>query len=330
MPHRFALPYQEGRNLLLLAEVLDELDRRDLGADLLLRASEDQEIERLLTHGTDRGGFPVKVAWRDGAIAGRAILHEDVIYGTTAEEIRVGESDPDRSTSFKKLPGIERPLVIAYGRRALEKIADRQYLFRDPSSKLDALLAVCTVTKHPAIEGWFSEAAGLAYRNLVESVRGGTIVEVGCWKGLSTSYVARAAAARGTRMIGIDAWDGSSDSFDAAYRARLRAEDVPATFRANMRRLDLEVEVRQARSPDAARDFADAALDLVFLDASHDAAAVAADLAAWHPKLKPGGTLAGHDHSEKHPGVVRAVAAFAASIGQAPNLMPGGVWWLRR
>jgi len=330
MPHRFALPYQEGRNLLLLAEVLDELNRHGLGKDLLLRASEDQEIERLLTHGTDRGGFPVKVAWRDGAIAGRAILHEDVIYGTTAEEIRTGESDPARSTSFKKLPGIERPLVIAYDRRAFEKIADRQYLFRDPTRKLEALLAVCTVTKHPVLEGWFSEAAGLAFRALVEPLRGGTIVEVGCWKGLSASYVARAAATRGTHMVCIDAWDGSSDSFDAAYRARLRAEDVPAAFRANMRRLDLAVEVRHARSPDAARDFTDASLDLVFLDASHDAAAVTADLAAWHPKVKPGGTLAGHDHTEKHPDVVQAVGAFAASIGQAPNLSPGGVWWLRR
>jgi len=194
-PVRFDLPYQEGRNLLLLAEFLDELARRGIDGPLLLRASEALELDRILTHGTDRGGFPGKVAWRDGNLPGRAILHEDVVFGTTADEIRLGERDPQRSSSFKKLPGIADPILLAYDARAFEKIADRQHLFRDPTRKREALLAVCKLDKLAAIQGWFSEAAGLAYRALVAQLRGGSVVEVGCWRGLSTSYVARLAAA---------------------------------------------------------------------------------------------------------------------------------------
>jgi len=328
MVARFALPYQEGKNLLLLEDVLDELVQRGVTGDLLLRASESFNLDRLLTHGTDRGGFPEKIAWRDGAIPGRTILHEDVIYGTTAEEIRTGERDPARSPSFKKLPGIDRPLVIAYARDALEKIADRQYLFRDPGNKPAALRAVCEVTKQPAIDGWFREPAGLAYRALGRRVRGGHIVEVGCWQGLSVSYIARAAAARGTRVTCVDDWDGSSDGYDAAYRARLEGADPAASFGENMRRLGLDVELRRGRSPEIARAFADASLDLVFLDASHDQAAVLADCAAWALKLKPGGVLAGHDFADKHPGVVRAVTQFAAASGRRLFTDPSSVWWL--
>lgn len=322
-PARFDLPYQEGRNLLLLAEFLDELARRGIDGPLLLRASEALELDRILTHGTDRGGFPGKVAWRDGSLPGRAILHEDVVFGTTADEIRLGERDPQRSSSFKKLPGIADPILLAYDARAFEKIADRQHLFRDPTRKREALLAVCQLDKLPSIQGWFSEAAGIAYRSLVAQVRGGNVVEVGCWRGLSTSYVARLAAAQDTHMTCVDAWDGSTDGFDAAYRVQ---PDAAADFAANMRRLGLRVEVRRARSPQAAAAFAN--LDLVFLDASHDEAAIAADLAGWSAVLKPGGILAGHDFTPKHPGVMQAVTRFAGAAERRFAVDPSGVWSL--
>ena len=320
---RFSLPYQEGRNLLLLAEFLDELKQRGIDGPLLLRASEALELDRILTYGTDRGGFPEKVLWRDGELPGRDILHEDVVFGTTAEEIRLAERDPERSSSFKKLPGIADPILLAYDACAFEKIADRQHLFRDPAAKREALLAICKLDKLPPIGGWFSEAAGLAYRALVAPVRAGTVVEVGCWRGLSTSYVARLATAHGTRLVCVDAWDGSSDDFDAAYRAQ---PEAAAAFEANMRRLGLQVEIRRARSPQAAAAFTD--LDLVFLDASHDEAAVTADLTGWSAALKPGGVLAGHDFTLKHPGVMQAVTRFAAERGRALTVDPSGVWSL--
>jgi hypothetical protein len=47
----------------------------------------------------------------------------------------------------------------------------------------------------------------------------------------------------------------------------------------------------------ASQMFADGSLDAVFLDGSHEAAAVEADVRAWLPKVRPGGVLAGHDWS---------------------------------
>lgn len=47
--------------------------------------------------------------------------------------------------------------------------------------------------------------------------------------------------------------------------------------------------------------------DFVFIDAGHSYEAVKADIAAWLPKVKPGGWFGGHDYHKNHPGVIRAV-----------------------
>ena len=49
----------------------------------------------------------------------------------------------------------------------------------------------------------------------------------------------------------------------------------------------------------------------VYIDAAHDRASVAADIAAWWSRLAPDGMLAGHDYDPDLPGVIEAVNAFA-------------------
>lgn len=322
------LPFQEGRHLLLLADLLDELAAHGIDDDLLLRASEQSELPRLLEFGSTRGGYSPGEPWRDGAIAGRTIAHEDVLFATTPDEIRAAEADPARSSSFKKLPGMAQPMVQVYARSAFEPIADRQYRFRDPADKRAALRAVLLLERRPALGGWFTDAAGEAYRALARPVRGGTIVEVGVWRGRSLSWIARLARRNGTRVIGVDHWRGSSDGFDAAYRAELAQEDLADECRRDLAALGLDVELRHAESTAAAGAFAPGSVDLVFLDGSHDAAAVAADLAAWAPALARGGRLAGHDYAARHPGVIAAVDAWAAATGQRVRVDPSSVWWL--
>ncbi len=48
------------------------------------------------------------------------------------------------------------------------------------------------------------------------------------------------------------------------------------------------------------------AVDVVFIDAAHDFESVFKDICAWGPKVKKGGLLCGHDHTEES--VRRAVA----------------------
>jgi predicted O-methyltransferase YrrM len=47
---------------------------------------------------------------------------------------------------------------------------------------------------------------------------------------------------------------------------------------------------------EAARQVKDGSLDFVFIDADHDYGAVVCDIAAWIPKIRRGGFLAGHDY----------------------------------
>jgi hypothetical protein len=60
-------------------------------------------------------------------------------------------------------------------------------------------------------------------------------------------------------------------------------------------------------SLDAARLVPDESLDFIFIDAIHLYEDARADLAAWRPKLRADGILAGHDYTPAFGGVMRAV-----------------------
>ena len=66
-----------------------------------------------------------------------------------------------------------------------------------------------------------------------------------------------------------------------------------------------------APSTRAARRFAPGSIDFAFIDAGHDYQSVLSDLAAWWPRVKPGGVLAGQDYADPGwPEVMRAVHDF--------------------
>jgi predicted O-methyltransferase YrrM len=178
------------------------------------------------------------------------------------------------------------------------------------------------------IEGFFSEDEGRWYARFARLLRGGTFVEVGCWKGRSTSFVGPVCNANGTRLVCVDHFAGSHDMLRDRYAATLAAEDVEETFRANMRALGIVVELLVEPSVDAARRFAEGTVDRVFLDGAHDAASVTQDLAAWAPRLTSDGVLAGHDYDHKHPELVAAVDAFARDRRATLRRGPRSIFWL--
>lgn len=231
---RGSLPYF-GDNLLLLEDLLDELDARGCSGPILLRASEAEKLDNILLHGTDRAGYAGDRRWRHDP----AIAHEDVILATTPSENREGEGDPQRSTSLKKFAVIERPLLLVYAADALEQLRPKEYRFREPADKPAALRAAFEIVTHALPDGWFTPAEGHAYRELARRATSETsatrrIVELGCWLGRSTSYLAGLCRARALTLDCVDHWSGSSDDYDAGYRERLAARDVEAAFRSHL------------------------------------------------------------------------------------------------
>ncbi len=180
------------------------------------------------------------------------------------------------------------------------------------------------------VEGWFSEDEGRWYARFARGLMGGTFIEVGSWKGRSTSFIGAVCNQNGTRLVCVDHWRGSVDTLATRYAEALAVEDVAATFLANMTALGIRVDVIADTSLAAAARFAPQSVERVFLDGSHDGDSVAADLVAWSERLAPDGVLAGHDYSNKHPGLCAAVDAFAAARGLHVERGPRSIWWFTR
>ena len=79
----------------------------------------------------------------------------------------------------------------------------------------------------------------------------------------------------------------------------------------------------------AAAWVAPGSLDLVFLDGDHTYDAVKEDIAAWLPKVRRGGVLAGHDYSLHCFGVIQAVHELSGALGAAPLYLGlDHMWWI--
>lgn len=155
-------------------------------------------------------------------------------------------------------------------------------------------------------EDWFSYPE--LYRSMVrEAPSGAKFVEVGCWKGKSSAFMAVeiANSRKEIEFHCVDTWLGSSE-----HQGMEGIGSLHEQFRSNMAPLRRwHREVRKT-SLEAASDFEDGSLDFVFIDASHHYEDVAEDIRAWLPKVRTGGVLAGHDYypgGEYYPGVRRAV-----------------------
>jgi hypothetical protein len=167
------------------------------------------------------------------------------------------------------------------------------------------------------IPGWFQWRSG--QEEAVEHFGSGDrFVEVGCYLGRSLCSLAELARdhALDVAIIGVDTargsgpeGRGSTDAHGPAVAhgggtlAGLLHRNVLACGFAD------RIQLLLSDSVSAAALFADDSLAWVHLDARHDYDSVRADIAAWLPKVRPGGWLSGDDYDEwQWPGVVQAVA----------------------
>lgn len=98
------------------------------------------------------------------------------------------------------------------------------------------------------------------------------------------------------KVFGCDHFRGSVGDAPLIKEADLKS--VVAHCSHNLRRAAYPFSLIHATSDVAATFFADASIDYCFIDAGHMYDEVKADLAAWLPKVKPGGIMAGHDFNQ--------------------------------
>jgi SAM-dependent methyltransferase len=137
------------------------------------------------------------------------------------------------------------------------------------------------------------------YRDAVEWLpNGGTFVEVGCWQGQSLAFFLTEAWNSGKRfkVFGCDHFRGSVGDGPLIQEASLKS--IVAHCAHNLRRAVHPFALVHAESKIGATFFQDTSIDYCFIDAGHMYDEVKADIAAWLPKMKPGGIMAGHDFNQ--------------------------------
>jgi hypothetical protein len=189
-------------------------------------------------------------------------------------------------------------------------------------------------------ENWFTYPD--FYSQMVSYfVDGSHFVEVGSWKGRSSSYMAVEIinSKKKIRFDCVDTWDGSDEHIDPnSYAFNPKILEDPnwlyEEFLKNVSPVQEIINPVRKKSNLASFDYDDRSLDFVFIDAGHSYENVKEDITSWFPKIKIGGFIAGHDYSPKWPSVVQAVDEFLSLPIFTPNQVNiyenQFVWCLRK
>jgi predicted O-methyltransferase YrrM len=151
------------------------------------------------------------------------------------------------------------------------------------------------------------------------------IVEIGSWMGLSSITMANALLSKrnlNTRIYCVDTWRGSSEHRDMNA---IKQDTLFETFLGNIRGARVEQFITPVREPSAqaAHRFRPGSVDLLYVDGDHSYKGCLIDLEAWWDKVRPGGTVIGHDYypdSDVAAAVDDFVAARGVSFVVEPNL----------
>ena len=124
------------------------------------------------------------------------------------------------------------------------------------------------------------------------------------------------------KLLCVDAWKAYR-----GYREHVTQAKLDGFYEATKQRLArYRAEVWRMFSVEAAMTVKDGSLDFAYLDANHTYEQVTADIAAWAPKVRSGGILAGHDYCRRKRmdyGVKEAVQAYCEARKVTPLVLRG-------
>ena len=133
--------------------------------------------------------------------------------------------------------------------------------------------------------------------------------EIGVYAGRTFFHLLKTC---NVELIGVDCWIADEGEWKQDRETGVSTPRKAADMKHFAEQVKKDAEkyknatVLHMKSLEAAKLIEDESLDFVFIDAEHTTECVLEDIAAWRPKIKPGGWLMGHD--EEWPAVRRALA----------------------
>ncbi len=161
------------------------------------------------------------------------------------------------------------------------------------------------------------------------------IVEIGVWLGWMTQRVLGSkASSMITEYWTVDPWAVLTDPGWRSW-TKISGEEWDRKHFEVCRLMCRfpQLKVVKMLSVVAATMFPDNYFDLVYIDGDHRYNAVKADIEAWLPKVRPGGTIAGHDYllqNRKRRSLCEVKPAVDDFFGTAVIEKPYKVWTVQR
>jgi hypothetical protein len=179
---------------------------------------------------------------------------------------------------------------------------------------------------YKSIQGWFNMEKQYLYL-LENTPEGGVFVELGTWKGKSTTFLVTEMINKGRKInfYAIDLFKNDPNIKDKkeidAYGKEFSILDE---YKNNTKHITNYYNTIVSDSSKAASLFEDASVDVIFIDAGHTYDAVKSDIINWLPKIKKGGIIAGHDYRESWKNdVIKAVHEL---VGE-PDFVENNCWF---
>jgi precorrin-6B methylase 2 len=176
-----------------------------------------------------------------------------------------------------------------------------------------------------SLEGWFNMEK--QYLELLDATpEGGVFVELGCYKGKSTSFIGVEIhkRKRDINFFAVDSFQGATNSTDAnEIKAYEGISEIEESYTYNVSLIGNKIKTIVSLTDEAAKYFNDEEIDVIFVDGGHSYEAVMKDIEAWLPKMKRNGIMAGHDYTAWE-GVNKAVT----EIFGTPHKVENDCWFI--
>lgn len=157
-------------------------------------------------------------------------------------------------------------------------------------------------------------------------------VEVGVWNADYSVKICNRLSPQ--KFYGIDPYVSydNAPGMNVGYETEAALEE---TYQKACKKLPSNATLIRDFSVNAAEQFEDDSIDLVYIDGDHNYESVSADIEAWYPKVKPGGIISGHDYIEKNVkrnivfGIIPAVTEFCEKYDKQISLTHESyaTWW---